>query len=160
MRSNNILSALIMSVLLLSVCYGQKAEDKTTGSMRKNPAATQMTHEIYNIENQITDAIKAKDMNQFGKYLSDDFRGVYSDRIYTKEDEISRVRNSELKSMNKSDENVVFPADNVAILTYKANSTYSVKGKDMSGTYNISSVLVKENGQWKVVEHTMIKEMK
>lgn len=160
MKRINILSAVILSMFLLSICYGQEDENKSTGSTRNNSASSQMVQEINNMENQIIDAVKAKDADQFGKFLSDDFRGVYSNGIYSKADEIKRVQNSELKSMEKSDENVVFPADNVAILTYKADRSYTVNGQDMSGMYNVSSVLVKENGQWKVIEHTMIKEVK
>lgn len=160
MKKINILSAVILSVLLLSICYGQEDENKSTGSMRKSQASSEMVQEVNNVESQIIDAVKAKDTDKFGNFLSDDFKGVYANGIYTKEDEINRVKNSQLNSMEKSDENVVFPAENVAILTYKADRNYVVNGQDMSGKYNVSSVLVKENGQWKVIEHTMIKEVK
>jgi ketosteroid isomerase-like protein len=160
MKNINILSAVILSVFLLSICYGQEDENKSTGSMRKSSASSQMVQEINDVESQIIDAVKSKDMDKFGNFLSDDFKGVYANGIYTKEEEISRAKNSQLNSMQKSDENVVFQAENVALLTYKADRNYVVNGKDMSGTYNVSSVLVKENGQWKVIEHTMIKEEK
>lgn len=160
MKKINLILAVILSVFLLSICYGQENENKSTGSMRKNTASSQMVQEINNVESQIIDAVKAKDIRRFSNFLADDFKGVYANGIYKKEDEINRVKTSQLSSMEKSDENVVFPAENVAILTYKANRKYVVNGKDMSGKYNVSSVLVKENGQWKVVEHTMIKEQK
>jgi len=160
MKRINILTALMLSFFMLSICYAQENQNKSTGSMRNNALSTQMTREIEGIENQIIDAVKAKDINQFGKFLSDDFKGVYSNGITSKSEEIKRVQNSEQTDMKKSGENVTFPADNVAVLTYKADRKYKINGKDMSGTYNASTVLVKENGQWKVVEHTMIKEMK
>lgn len=157
MKNLNIFITVLLSFFVLSVSYGQEG-DQATGSMKKNAAPmSKVAQEIVNLENSISQAVKNKDTGQFGSFLSDDFQAVYDTGILTKDQEIQRIQNVDLKDTKRTDEKLIFPAENVAILTYKSSPTSTNNGVDMSGTYNVSSTFVKRNGKWVAVEHMRVK---
>jgi hypothetical protein len=61
-----------------------------------------------------------------------------------------------LKSYQLSDIDVVFPADDTAILTYRVKQAMSPRGKSESVTQEMadSSTWVRKSGQWQCVMHT------
>jgi hypothetical protein len=61
-----------------------------------------------------------------------------------------------LKSYQLSDIDVVFPADDTAILTYRVKQAMAPRGKPESTTQEMadSSTWVRKSGQWQCVMHT------
>ena len=61
-----------------------------------------------------------------------------------------------LKSYQLSDIDVVFPADDTAILTYRVKQAMSPRGESQSVTQEMadSSTWVRKSGQWQCVMHT------
>ena len=53
-----------------------------------------------------------------------------------------------------SDMDVLFPSENVAIATYKANQTMTMDGKELTQDVVDSSTWVRMGGTWKCVAHT------
>lgn len=53
-----------------------------------------------------------------------------------------------------SDEQVFFPADNVAIATYKVRQSFEVDGKPQEMTCFDSTTWVKQHGKWLAAAHT------
>jgi hypothetical protein len=103
---------------------------------------------------------KDKNSDEFGKLLHADFMAVYSDGVYTMQKEMDSLKTSDLKSFSFSDFNVAFSDADTATITYKVTMEATLDGKDASGTYNAGSVWRKQNGEWRVVFHTNVKEEK
>lgn len=112
---------------------------------------------IIDMEKQITDLIKAGDWDAFGSHLSDEFLSVYAWGISHKQEELESMANLTMDTYEMSDVKVIQPAQNVAIIAYKVNSSGSYKGEPFEGTYYASSTYIKEDGQWKGVMHTEAK---
>ena len=53
-----------------------------------------------------------------------------------------------------SDMDVLFPSEDVAIATYKANQTMTMDGKELTQDMVDSSTWVRMGGTWKCVAHT------
>ena len=53
-----------------------------------------------------------------------------------------------------SDMDVLFPSEDVAIATYKANQTMTMDGKELTQDVVDSSTWVRMGGTWKCVAHT------
>lgn len=53
-----------------------------------------------------------------------------------------------------SDMDVLFPSEDVAIATYKANQTMTMDGKELTQDVCDSSTWVRMGGTWKCVAHT------
>ena len=53
-----------------------------------------------------------------------------------------------------SDMDVLFPSEDVAIATYKANQTMAMDGKELTQDVVDSSTWVRMGGTWKCVAHT------
>jgi ketosteroid isomerase-like protein len=59
-----------------------------------------------------------------------------------------------------SDMDVLFPSEDVAIATYKANQTMTMDGKELTQDVVDSSTWVRMGGTWKCVAHTESEAMK
>jgi len=61
-----------------------------------------------------------------------------------------------LKSYQLSDVDVMFPADDTAILTYRVKQTMAPRGKSESMTQEMAdtSTWIRRGGQWQCVMHT------
>ena len=63
----------------------------------------------------------------------------------------------DMKSFALSDFKVTMADANTAIVTYKAKIEAKMGGEDESGDYNVGSVWIKQNGEWRNVFHTNVK---
>lgn len=61
---------------------------------------------------------------------------------------------SGLVKFTLSDMEVLFPTDDIAIATYKANQTMAMDGKELTQDVFDSSTWVRMGGTWKCVAHT------
>jgi hypothetical protein len=134
-----------MTALFATIAVSIAAPDKDA-MMAKEKAAWQ--------------TYKDKKSDEFRKLLHADFMAAYSDGVYTLQKEMDSIKTSDLKSFTFSDFNVVFPDADTATITYKVTMEATFEGKDASGTYNAGSVWRKQNGEWRAVFHTNVKEEK
>jgi hypothetical protein len=101
-------------------------------------------------ENAVWNAFKDKNVEQVKKLVSTDVVAVYPDGTYNFEQRIASMSKIEMKSFSLSDFNVVRPATDVAIISYKAK----VANKDGSNTeLNCGTVWNLKKGEWKAVLH-------
>ncbi|MGE5411246.1 MAG: nuclear transport factor 2 family protein [Clostridiales bacterium] len=142
---------------VFSYIYGQDTTNMTGSAGKLNMPAAQMTQMILDNENSIVNALKDKDMEKFGNYLADDFVGISGMGRTNKNEEIQSMKDVDIKNFSMSDPKVVFPTNDVAILTYKATSSGTYKGKDFNDTFNASTTWVKKDGKWLNVSHTEIR---
>jgi ketosteroid isomerase-like protein len=68
--------------------------------------------------------------------------------------EMTREGDWTLKSFEFDDLEVVFPADDVAVIAYKVHQTGAMKGKTMDLRCADTSTWVRQDGAWKCSAHT------
>lgn len=108
-------------------------------------------------ENKVWESIKDKSYTAIEKALATDFRGVYSDSINTRDQELAGVKKIDLKSFSISGSNVTMIDQDAALLTYNVEVTGTNDGKDISGKMRAASVWRKHGNDWQAVYHTDVK---
>jgi hypothetical protein len=139
------LMSITMIALLATVAVSIASPDKEA-MMAKEKAAWQ--------------AYKDKKSDEFKKLISPDFIGVYADGILNFQKEMEGMQKSDLKSFSLSDYAIVSSGPDVMMTTYKVTMQGASDGKDISGSYKSGSVWKQQNGEWRAIFHTNVKEQK
>jgi Domain of unknown function (DUF4440) len=137
----------ITLLAIAPLCFGQAKPAKAGKSAPSESAIT-------DVEKSAWEAYKNKQADAFKALMSKDYYGVYAEGIKTLDTEVADMAKSDLRDYSFSDVKVVFPRPNLAVVTYKANVQASAEGKDVSGTYNSSSVWLRKGKKWVGVLHT------
>lgn len=125
-----------------------------TGFGQGTDANTEQT--ITDMEKKVADIIKKGDWEAFESHIGEEFLSVYSFGISNREQELESMTNLKMDTYEMSDMKVIQPAENVAIIAYKVNSSGSYMDEPFSGTYFATTTYVKKDGQWKGVMHTEV----
>ena len=140
----------ITLIAVSPICFGQANPAKSDKSASKEAAVT-------DLEKSAWEAYKNKQVEAFKNLLSKDYCGAYAEGIKTLDTEVADMAKTDLRDYSFADMKVVFPSADVAVVTYKVTQHATSAGQDVSGTYNTSSVWVKEGGKWLGVLHTEAK---
>jgi len=133
-----------------SICFAQTGPSQLVRSVTNEGAITDLEKSAWN-------AYKNKQVEAFKNLLSKDYCGAYAEGIKTLDTEVADMAKTDLRDYSFADMKVVFPSADVAVVTYKVTQHATSAGQDVSGTYNTSSVWVKEGGKWLGVLHTEAK---
>ena len=98
-------------------------------------------------EKAVWNAFKDKNVDEVRKLVSTDVVAVYPDGIYNFQQRLDSMNKIEMKSFSPSDFSVSMPADDVAIISYKAK----VEGKGGPSDLNCGTVWNLKNGELKAV---------
>jgi len=109
--------------------------------------------EIIAKEKSVWEAFRDKNVDAVKKLVSPDVAAVYPDGIYNFQQRLDSMNKIEMKSFSLSDFNVVRPAGDVVVVSYKAK----VEGKDGWSDLNCGTVWNLKNGEWKAVFHSDMK---
>lgn len=153
----SLLFSLFVVLGVFSYIYGQDTTDMTGSAGRSSMPTAQMTQMILDNENSVWNAVKDKDMEKYGNYLADDYVGIDDNGIVNKNEDIQLTKDQDLKSFSISDQKVVFPTKDVAIVAYKVTTSRTNKGKDFNTTSYSSATWVKRDGKWLTVSYTAAK---
>ena len=102
-------------------------------------------------------AYKDKKGDDFKKLVSPQGVSVYSDGVYDLQKEVDGMAKVDMKSFALSDFKVTMVDANTATVTYKAKIEAKMGSEDESGAYNVGSVWIKQNGEWRNIFHTNVK---
>src|SRR6188768_2088716 len=102
-------------------------------------------------------AFKDKKADDFKKLLSPDMVAVYADGQKTLQDELNSMAKMDMKSVAFSNLKVTMADANTAIVAYTVKLSGSAEGHDISADYNVASVWLMKNGEWRAVFHTDVK---
>jgi len=108
-------------------------------------------------ETAMWQAVKDKKMDAFSAGLDSTFVGVYADGLHNRDTEIAQVRPANLKDFHLSDFTVHRLGPQVVLLTYKVVVNGESGGKDVSGTYWVTSVWQMRGQQWRTMMHAETK---
>jgi hypothetical protein len=131
-------------------CCAQATSSKSDKSASNETAIT-------DLEKSAWEAYKNKQADAFRNLASKDYCGVYADAIKTLDREVADMAKTDLRDYSFADMKVVFPAADVAVVTYKVTQHATSAGQDVSGAYNTASVWMKRGGKWLGVFHTEVK---
>lgn len=132
------------------------ASNVNTSNTNTASTATWTNDDIIAGDRQAWDFIKAKNYDAFAALLADDFVGVTSGKIMTKDDLLAYVKTFDLNEVNLSDFKVVRIDNDAAVVTYTVNDKGTVGGKpiptDSKGMRH-STAKVMRGGKWLAVYH-------
>jgi hypothetical protein len=118
---------------------------------RENGAAIEQ--QIIEQERQWWNALESERAQLSRQNLADDFRYIGEAGMLSQQELIDMVNQGELDVQNYSlsELQVTQPASDVAVLTYTAEVTGMVEGREMAEKVYSSAVFAKQDGQWKRV---------
>jgi len=151
MKKQLIAIEIIILITAVPICMAQLSVYKRTKS-GVSPAV------ISDLEKSVTQAYKDKQAEAFKQYLTGDFTAVDEHGIKSADAEVAEMAKTDVRNNAFADMKVVFPAADVAVITYKVTTQATSAGQDISGTYNAATVWVKYNDKtWLAVFHTFFK---
>ena len=132
-----------VTILLATITVSFAAADKDTMLAKENAA---------------WQAFKDKNADDFKKVVAADLVAVYAEGLSDMAKEVSDMQKWHMKSFAISDYKITSYGTDTAISTYKVTVSGTYDGKDVSGSYNASSVWMQRNGEWQAIFHTNVKE--
>jgi hypothetical protein len=165
--------ALIIIALLLvaSACATQPTTNSTnstnttpnanaanSNAQAAKPAAVLSEADLMAKEKQVWDAIKKKDWDSFGGFLSDDQIYVGSSGTQDKKASIEAIKEGSkdvtMADFSITDFKTLWLDKDAVIVSYTATSTATMNGKELPSTpQRNSSVWVSRGGKWQVIFH-------
>jgi Domain of unknown function (DUF4440) len=110
--------------------------------------------QLLEMERATVAAFKRKDDKEFTKHFARNYIGVANDGVKGSAEEIAGMHKLDLREISISDEKILFPAKNIAILTYTMSVDGTLGDKTVSGSIYSSTVYIKENEEWQANLHT------
>jgi hypothetical protein len=144
-----LISAGMMFMLALQPTIAQMADkmDEKVGKKTGN-----LEEQIITLSDKGRDAALKGDTSFLEQHTTDDYTVITgSGAVVTKSEAIQMRKNGDVKysAIDVSDKKVRVHG-NTAILTATVNMKGTMKNNDISGTYRIAQVWVRQSGKWKV----------
>lgn len=122
------------------------------------PAATPSTQttdaEIISLERQVWDALKSKNLEAFSAQLTDDHLYVTNDGIYDRSQLLENLKKINFEEVSLEEFRVVRIGNDVAVVTYTANTKGGFDGQPFPGRPERNSTAwVRRNGRWLAAWH-------
>jgi ketosteroid isomerase-like protein len=134
----------------VSICFAVPTPSKQVKSGKRGTT-------IVDLEKIVTEAFKNKQLETFKKYLAPEFVALDAAGFKNVDAELADVPKYDVLENSFTDMKVAFPSAKVAVVTYKVTTQATYGGQDTSGTYNVASVWMKRERNWRLVFHTFIK---
>ena len=112
------------------------------------------SNEISGLEKFTINAFKEKQPDAFTKYFASNYIGVANDGVKNAVAEIEGMLKLDIKDIKVSNEQISFPEDHLAIMTYTMYVLGKLNGKDISGEIYCSTVYLKKDSAWQSILHT------
>jgi hypothetical protein len=109
---------------------------------------------LLDMERSTVAAFKKKDDKEFTKHFSANYIGLANDGMKGSAEEIAGMHKLSLREISIRDEKIIFPAVNIAILTYTMNVNGTLGDTKITGQIYTSTVYVEESTGWKANLHT------
>ena len=148
---------LFLTFTLAALAHAQQPAPSPAASPAPKPAMTraQSQRMIIATERKLWEAWKNKDVKPFRANLSSDSVLVSEMGVSDKETILKNMAgmDCEVKSFSLSDFKVIFPASNVAVVSYKGTQDASCGGQASPAVVWASSTYVLRGGKWLAASH-------
>lgn len=132
-----------------------KKDDKMMKSDGKMSKMDSMNNALMDKERMAWKALQDKRVDDFGKMLASDYRGVSDEGVSDKNKELSDIKQVSFSNVMISDMNVIRADKNTAIVTAVVSlDAATPDGKTQSSKARTTSVWTKRGKDWVVVYHT------
>ena len=142
-----ILPLFLLSIIASNLTFGQE--------LAKGDPAYAVGEEVRRLQDALIEAyihrdVAAMDRILAGEYtfINDDAGGVANKKEIL--DSFNSGGDRQIVSYKREDDNVRVYGD-VAVLTYRYQSTETYKGQDSSGDFRVTRIFVKRDGRWQMV---------
>jgi hypothetical protein len=116
-------------------------------------AAVMSEAEATRLEKSVWDAIKNKDYDSFGNFLTNDMVAVGGDMVSDKPTTMTNIKTFDLVDATFSDWKYLSIDKDAVLIAYTANSKFKMNGKDMEDHARCSSAWVNRDGKWLAIFH-------
>ena len=147
---------LMGTLLMMALCAGTplaQAQNKAADAKKPAASGNAAADELKQIENDWTDAVKAKNAEKLGDILADGWVGLgWDGKTSNKAKALADLKapGNSLDSFEMGPMKVrIF--GNTAVVTGSDTEKSAENGKDTSGKYIWTDVFVKQNGKWRAV---------
>ena len=144
------------TLLMMALCAGTplaQAQNKAVDAKKPAASGNAAADELKQIENDWTDAVKAKNAEKLGDILADGWVGLgWDGKTPDKAKALADLKapGNSLDSFEMGPMKVrIF--GNTAVVTGSDTEKSTENGKDTSGKYIWTDVFVKQNGKWRAV---------
>jgi hypothetical protein len=147
----------VLTLAFVSLAHAQQPAASPSPAAAPKPAMSkaQSQKTIIATEKKLWEGWKNKDVKVFRANLSADSIQVSDGGVGSKAEILKSMEGSdcEVRSYSLSDIKVVFPASNVAIITYKAAQDATCGGQTIPPAIWASSTYVLRGGRWLAASH-------
>lgn len=145
---------ILLAVLLCALAISVLAQNNKTDNSKKTDRAI-VEQFLIQAEKTAWRLLVEKKYDDFGKFLASDFKGVHSDHVVNKEEELAEVRKMNFKSAEVSDIKVQWIDDHAAIITATVKAEIVMKdGKSQNITARTTSVVAQRGKEWLCIYQT------
>jgi Domain of unknown function (DUF4440) len=137
---------LLLAALTVALTNGAcvKMQNPRNRSERLSPADT-----LIACENETWSLIKGKDLKGFASYLAEDFYDIFPDgEERTKSELLKFLSGADLKGYRLSNFRVTMLNQDAAIVTYQADASALIQGKEILMKNSVTSGWAKRGGRW------------
>jgi hypothetical protein len=134
----------ILATLIVCLCVIQRSEGAGSGQTEEE--------KILQVQKEMTKASLDGNATGFVKHLADGYTSTQANGTVLSREEVRKRRTSgklKISSLVLSDQHIQIRGDS-AVANFKTIVKSEFKGKDTSGTFQITRTWVKVGGEWKV----------
>jgi len=142
----NLLNATLVAVALMMFAVLCAAQQKAANSGLESLL-------IANEKRVLWDAVVKKEIKVLEDYLADDYLDVSDVGVFDKSATLKLIPDLDVSSYSLSEFKLIRLNKDAAIVTYKAEQHWTIKGKDEPSNVRASSTWVRRGGRWRVVFH-------
>ena len=143
---------LLLSALTIALVWTAKGQG-TSGN--QGYVVEKAKEEVLKVEDEMNQAIEKGDVNTLGRIFADDFTVTNpSGKIITRAQDLAEIRSGENNLVALDHDDIHLRVyGNTVLLSGRSRSTLQYKGKVSKGPRRFTNVYVKEDGQWRIVDH-------
>lgn len=149
---------ILLAAMLCALAITSPAQNNKTDKSKKTDGKTDramVEQFLIQAEKTAWRLLVEKKYDDFGKMLASDFKGVHSDHIVNKEEELAEVKKMNFKSAEVSDVKVQWIDDHAAIITATVKAEIVMTdGKPMNITARTTSIVAMRGNEWLCIYQT------
>ena len=142
----------LLIVLASGLALGQTKGKKVTRGSRSSAAARSDDQTLRDLENQWTEAFKARDQQKLNRILANDF--IFTDdegKVYDKPQYIEVVMKMIEVESYEIDDIITRVYGDTGVVAGRWTGKFSIEGKAASGAFRFTDTFVRRQGRWQAI---------
>jgi ketosteroid isomerase-like protein len=145
----------ILSILLFALSFAGLVRGQGTAMSQADIERTK--EEVLKVENEYTEAVTRGDIKTLDRIYSDELSFTARKELLTKAQVLANLSSGKFDNkVPLHDDIKVHVFGDTVVLTGRSTSTVHYNGKESNGPRWFTNVYVKQDGQWKLVSHSVV----